>query len=449
MERQLTWGKHEHSLKVFVSSPGDVDRERASVRRVIEDINRSLGTKLGIFLRLEDWHKFRPAGVSVEEFVKRQLEDCDLFIMIFNRRFGSPPSARSRYRSGTVMEYELACDLREASGNKRPEIFAYFKEITDRAVLRDPGAELSKVLKFQKRLKDTLFYKKYQRAEVFPFELKDHITEWLFEIAETIKLKDVVKRNVLRRFFDLGSTAGNSSSSSLIIYPPSTQVSADPTHLLPYMILEDFQAIHKLVKCLNVAGYQEVHSCSVNLFESKREKHQNKFFLCLPRNRPGQQALKEHDDARFRVTYQSRSGSKIIWKSKSGDEIEVASPQSTYLLKQRESLDSERNPGKYVAVDFAILARFDDCHSGFEDLRQFFVFGIRGLGTWGAAWYLDRCYGELQDKVPTEGSIQLLLKITYRNHRIASVEDVSHQTQAFFRSENDPDQIESRLRTVD
>jgi len=451
----VKWGKSERGLQVFISSPSDVDRERQEAIKVIDDVNRTLGAKLGFFLRVVNWHKFRPAGENPAKFIEKQLKNCDLFLMIFDRRFGSRPTPDSEYESGTEMEYKIAQELRKQSENQRPEIFAYFKQITDERALEDPGPELSRVLKFKNKVKFTIFYKEYTSTELFPFELKDHLIEWLFEISENIQPRDIRKEGILKSFFDLGTTEESPVPSSLIVYPRSDQKIADETHLLPYMVLEDFQAIHKITKCLNIAGYEHVHSCTLDLYDKAREKHQNEIFLCLPRNKPAQSCLEELHDARFRIEptkFEDRRTWKIRWKSSSGQIIEVRSPQSAYLLEQRINTEESwrQNPGMCHSVDFAVLARFDDPTSAqissASGLKKFFIFGIRGLGTWGAAWYLDRRYLELSSKIPNKGPIQLLLRVTYRDYRIRSVDDVSEEAQVFFDKENDPTTIQRRLQ---
>jgi hypothetical protein len=62
--------------------------------------------------------------------------------------------------------------------------------------------------------------------------------------------------------------------------------------------------------------------------------------------------------------------------------------------------------------------------------QHYFVAGIRGLGTWGAGWYIDRCPDELERlaeaaRETKNGDIQVLLEVTFSNYRIVEVEDVS------------------------
>jgi hypothetical protein len=447
------WGRTEKSLNIFISSPTDVDKERSYVHDVVDDVNRTLGEKLGLFLRIKDWRKFRTTGENASDFITKQLKNCDLFIMVFSRRFGSRPSPESDYTSGTEMEYEIARDLRHHSKNNIPEIFTYFKEIEDRILLGDPGVELKKVLDFKERISKTHFYKEYNNTYIFPYVLKDHLIEWLFEVSEKLKPKDE-KKEILKKFFDLGTTKESSIPSTLIIYPSSDQEIADDTHLLPYMILEDFQAIHKITKCLNIADYDHVHSCSLNLYERAREKHQNEVFLCLPRNPAGQECLDSISEKRFHIEpyYDGYKNTwKIVWKLSPDQFVEVHSPQSAYLKEQRNITKGrwKENPGNCYTVDFAVIARFNSCNDNLKNgkLKKFFIFGIRGLGTWGAAWFLDRRFEELSPLIKNESNIQLLLKVVYRDNRIRGIENVSDKEQDFFDRENNKDFIKERVST--
>ena len=49
---------------VFLASPGDVDKERQSVRRFFEDYNRNTGQHLGVRFTVLDWENYGSAGVG-------------------------------------------------------------------------------------------------------------------------------------------------------------------------------------------------------------------------------------------------------------------------------------------------------------------------------------------------------------------------------------------------
>ena len=233
-----TWGHKETNLQIFVASPDDVRTERNFVSKVVEEINHSIGQKIGILIKVRMWENFRPRGENVMKFIEHQLKDCDLLVMIFHRRFGSSPSEGSEYRSGTEAEYEIASQLREDSKNSRPEIFSYFRDITDKYTLDDPGPELKKLLEFQKRIKNTVFYKKYSSPEIFPLVFKEHLVQWILEISEKIDRDEISnhKQRIWQDFFAFGASKSKHPSVQ-IVYPPAKTNNADITHLSPYLCL--------------------------------------------------------------------------------------------------------------------------------------------------------------------------------------------------------------------
>lgn len=449
------WGRSERSLKVFISSPGGVEVERQAVSRIIEEINQGVGRKLGLFLRIVQWERQRPRGENVMYEIRRQLQDCDLFLMLFGRRFGSSPGPGSRWGSGTEEEFNIARELRAEHGRKRPEIFTYFREISDEAVLDDPGPDLMRVLKFKREHRDEMFYKEYASADVFPFKLKDDLVDWLFEIAADTGTTEAhaYKESVLRRLFSLGAPPGHQPE-ALIVYPPVDTQKGEMTHLLPFMVLEDFQAIHKITKCLNIAGCHEVRAKTTHVYDESADRHSNKIFVCLPRSKPAERCLGAITDARFciRDTPQGDvSPRRIAWKASPSQLVSVRSPQSKYLELQREHRAEEwsSEPGKCFAVDFAVVARFPDPlamgNMELGALSSLFVFGIRGLGTWGAGWYLDRRFDEIDERLKKGDSYQALLRVEYRNYRIREVRDVSAEPQEFFDAELHDETIQKNI----
>lgn len=70
-------------------------------------------------------------------------------------------------------------------------------------------------------------------------------------------------------------------------------------------------------------------------------------------------------------------------------------------------------------------------------LKDYFIAGIRGLGTWGAAWFIDRRYDAFKLYQDSEdANIQLLLEVTYKDERIFEVRDVSEESEGYFKKQN-------------
>jgi len=127
--------------RMFLSSPGDCVEERSAVHAVVARMNAD--PLVSAFTRLEviawDWG----AGVQLEAFSSPQIsvnrhlptpDDCDLFLGIFNCRFGTPlPDLEFRkidgtpYQSGSEYEFHRAWETRRR-GLPRPEILMYRRQ---------------------------------------------------------------------------------------------------------------------------------------------------------------------------------------------------------------------------------------------------------------------------------------------------------------------------------
>jgi len=123
-----------------------------------------------------------------------------------------------------------------------------------------------------------------------------------------------------------------------------------------------------------------------------------------------------------------------------------------YLRRQRKKLDIKGDwnaqLGRVMVKDFAVLARLRrELADAPEPLWDYFLAGVRGLGTWGAAWFVDREYKQLQRFDKAE-NIELLLEITYRDGRILEVADVSTKPPQYFLEANDPQVIEENIRQL-
>jgi len=97
-------------LRLVVASPSDVSAEREIVPRVAEEINSSFGTDRGIRLEVIRWETdahpgFHPSGPQGLIDPILRIEDSDLLIGIFWKRFGTPTADSL---SGTEHEIRLA-----------------------------------------------------------------------------------------------------------------------------------------------------------------------------------------------------------------------------------------------------------------------------------------------------------------------------------------------------
>lgn len=120
-----------NTIRIFISSPGDVAEEREKARRVIETLQRQYSQVVLQPLLWEDLAL--PATASFQESIDYLLhrERIDIAIFIIWSRLGSPlgPAIKradgTPYNSGTEREFDLMLAAFEQSGQKSPIILAY------------------------------------------------------------------------------------------------------------------------------------------------------------------------------------------------------------------------------------------------------------------------------------------------------------------------------------
>ena len=121
-------------LRVFVSSPSDVDAERERVSMVAERLNGEFAGRARV--DVQRWNdRFYVAGASFQQGIMKAMDGLggtDMVVCVVWKRVGTEldPAAWSRdngapYESGTVLEYEAARRLAQNTG--KPELYLFRK----------------------------------------------------------------------------------------------------------------------------------------------------------------------------------------------------------------------------------------------------------------------------------------------------------------------------------
>ncbi len=236
--------------------------------------------------------------------------------------------------------------------------------------------------------------------------------------------------------------------------------------LLPYVVYEDFKAIQKIESSISMIGVKDFNSVTTD-YPGLRYRRGNRIWLCIPRNKPAQMELAKlrgqtgkFNGSRVRFTHRPENRS-IDWTNEKGKLIKVQSPLHRYLENNpngRPEGLSSWNPqfGRIYAKDYAVISRFaeDDTRDplGTDKFYQYFIAGIRGLGTWGAGWFIDRRPDTLsaldrKAMVPGEphGDVQVLVEVIFDNYRIIDVQDVSDENQDYFKNQMATDYIRDQI----
>ena len=121
------------TIRIFISSPGDVAEERERARQVVEQLRRRYAGQFDLKAVL--WEDLPlHADTSFQQGIDAVLSrdrGLDIAIFILWSRLGSPLGSvirkadGSAYRSGTEREFDLMLAARRQSGTDAPRIIVY------------------------------------------------------------------------------------------------------------------------------------------------------------------------------------------------------------------------------------------------------------------------------------------------------------------------------------
>lgn len=171
-----------NSLSIFLASPGDLGEERKAIKSLEREINLGLGKHLGCRVEVLGWEDTLPGLGRPQELINRDVDRCDLFIGVLNRRWGMNPGGKqSPYTSGFEEEFTRALARHKEQGT--PEISIYFKKVED---VEDPGEQLQKVLNFKNKLVETkdVYFRDFEDLRSLEAEVRAKITEVLFQVQD-------------------------------------------------------------------------------------------------------------------------------------------------------------------------------------------------------------------------------------------------------------------------
>ncbi len=167
-------------IRVFLSCPEDV-REGGFldiIERLIQDDNIYFKS-LGFQLELRHWKKNIYLGKGeprVQDTINHRLvENCDIFIGILWKRFGSPPGINLEginYSSGTEEEFHIAKRL------QHKELWIFFCNAPPKSLSEIDTQQLDKVRDFKETLKrEQIRYEKFSSEKELRSLLKQAINE--------------------------------------------------------------------------------------------------------------------------------------------------------------------------------------------------------------------------------------------------------------------------------
>jgi formylglycine-generating enzyme required for sulfatase activity len=197
------------TVRILISSPGDVNAERDGAKRVVEGLRRLYP---GIDLLAVLWEELAlPATASFQESIDYLLErePVDIAVFIIWSRLGSPLGAAvtrddgKPYRSGTEREFDLMLTAFQQSGCKRPVMLAYVRDddAKFRELLTSCATEDLEDLISQRKLAESFVreqfhddqghnvraYQTYREPSAFREQLKGHLRRALDDLLRVEK----------------------------------------------------------------------------------------------------------------------------------------------------------------------------------------------------------------------------------------------------------------------
>ncbi|GAA5037678.1 DUF4062 domain-containing protein [Microbacterium fluvii] len=165
-------------LRVFIASPAGLSDERDAIEQTAASLNAILSDLLDVTIRVYRWEQLTSRAGRPQALINPWVDQCDLFIGILHRRWGSP--AGGEYETGFHEEIGLALKRRASSG--APDISLYFKAV-DEGSLSDPGPDLARVIAFKRELREQhkILYQEFATVEELRLLIALRLTEVMHE----------------------------------------------------------------------------------------------------------------------------------------------------------------------------------------------------------------------------------------------------------------------------
>lgn len=162
-----------------MASPSDLAEERDRIRRLGDALNANFEST-GVGVRIAGWETVQPEFGRPQSLINPRVHECDVFIGILRRRWGSPTG---EYSSGFEEEFNIAVGRRKTS--PKPAIGLYFAELTADE-REDPGKHLTRVLTFRERIQreHVGLYREFRSADHLESQILTFLTPKLLDLID-------------------------------------------------------------------------------------------------------------------------------------------------------------------------------------------------------------------------------------------------------------------------
>jgi hypothetical protein len=167
-------------MRIVVASPVDVQPERDALVQVVEELNNGVARDRDLRLELARWETdaypgFHPEGPQGLIDTILNIEDCDVLIGIFWKRFGTPTLDAG---SGTEHEFHKAYEAWKKS-KRRPQIMMYFNQRPASPKSKVEAEQWGKVLEFREGFPKEGLWWPYNGEFEFERLVRLHLTRFL------------------------------------------------------------------------------------------------------------------------------------------------------------------------------------------------------------------------------------------------------------------------------
>lgn len=164
-------------IRVFVASPGDVIKERESLKSVVHELNTTIAPYKGLVLELVKWETHATPDMGrAQGVINSQIGKYDIFIGLMWKRFGTPTG---KAESGTEEEFRLAYD--EWKNTKSIRILFYFCQAPFMPRTMAETLQIQKVIEFHEELLSLGLTWEYSDSNEFPNVVRPHLARILLD----------------------------------------------------------------------------------------------------------------------------------------------------------------------------------------------------------------------------------------------------------------------------
>lgn len=181
-------------VKIFLASPGDLGDERQVAFRIVEEINRNHADFWGCQVELVGWEDTLSRFGRPQELINIELDQCEYFIGMIWKRWGTPPDQDGVYTSGFEEELKRSIARRDSSGE--PEISLLLKTISP-DILSDPGEDVKRVLKFKEYIikEKKILFEKFDDIPQFEVKVRRLIVSYIQRLVKNIPSDNFAPRD--------------------------------------------------------------------------------------------------------------------------------------------------------------------------------------------------------------------------------------------------------------